>query len=124
MASLADWIQQSTENLDSLILEADDLNSRGIAAAQFYHSRQHIAALAEESSPMVTVDTELTASEWGLISPLFFLYMEKEQATLMEASQVMGITQYGRTSSEIQGEINAYEERLPRLAFTSPVITV
>lgn len=63
-----------------------------------------------------TQDFDLTPSEWGLIKMLFDLYLEKENATHIEASRGMGADVFGRTVSEVQGSIEALELNFPKMA--------
>ena len=72
----------------------------------------------------ITEDTELSLGEWGMIRPLFVLYVERETAVQLEASRAMGVEVFGRTVSEISAEITQYETMLPEKAFYQPVITV
>jgi hypothetical protein len=72
----------------------------------------------------VTDATVISQSEWAIIRPLFLLYVEREQAIHLEASRNFGVDVFGRSSAEIQQDIDLYEERLPNLAFSQPVITV
>lgn len=76
--------------------------------------------------PHETIDenTDITISEWSLIRPLFLLYVEREAALQLEASRVMGADVFGRSSSEISGEILQVESEMPHKAFWWPVITV
>lgn len=69
-------------------------------------------------------DFDLTPSEYGLIRPLFELYVELENAMGMEASRSSGIEQYGRSTAEIQAEITQQEELLPKKAFSCAIITI
>ena len=59
-----------------------------------------------------------------MIRPLFVLYVERETAVQLEASRALGVEVFGRTVSEIDGEITQYESMLPEKAFCQPVITV
>ena len=68
--------------------------------------------------------TDVTQQEWGVIKPLFILYVERENAIHLEASRQLGVDVYGRQSSEISQEITQMEEAIPRLAFYQPVISV
>lgn len=69
-------------------------------------------------------DFDLTPSEYGLIWPLFKLYVEREDATGQESSRSLGIEQYGRSSSEVEAAIVLYEEALPHRAFVAEIITI
>lgn len=64
------------------------------------------------------------ASEWGVIEPLWHLYMERERALMVEATRMMGDVSHGRMSSEIQADINLYESDMHIKAFVFPVVTV
>lgn len=97
-----------------------------IAAARLYAA---YGALQHGTYPVptfddITEDTELSLGEWGMIRPLFVLYVERETAVQLEASRALGVEVFGRTVSEIDGEITQYESMLPEKAFCHPVITV
>ena len=97
-----------------------------IAAARLYAA---YGALQHGTAPVptfddITEDTELSLGEWGMIRPLFVLYVERETAVQLEASRALGVEVFGRTVSEIDGEITQYESMLPEKAFCQPVITV
>ena len=97
-----------------------------IAATRLYAA---YGALKHGTEPVpefegITEDTELSLGEWGMIRPLFVLYVERETAVQLEASRAMGVEVFGRTVSEISGEITQYESMLPQKAFCQPVITV
>lgn len=79
-----------------------------------------------ETDPLTNIndDTELTAGEWSIIRPLFLLYCERETAIHLEASRGMGADPYGRSTSEISGDITQYEAEMSHKAFVHPCITV
>lgn len=83
-----------------------------------------VAGSPLEPVDWVTEKTVISQSEWAIIRPLFLLYVEREQAIYLEASRSFGAEVFGRSSPEIQQDIDLYEERLPNLAFSQPVITV
>lgn len=62
-------------------------------------------------------DFDLNPSEFGIIRPLFDLYVEHENAVMLEASRGMGADVFGRTVTEIQQDINLAEAELPKKAF-------
>lgn len=73
----------------------------------------------------ITEETELSVSEWAVISPLFNLYIEHLNALRLEASRASGIEPFGRSTSEIQQDITLMEnETLPQRAFSHVVLTV
>jgi hypothetical protein len=117
------------------ILDVPDLLAQGIAAANFHagyadlagHKAIPIADPAPDPPdpyPDITGNTDITVSEWALIRPLFLLYVERENAIQLEASRGMGIDPYGRSSSEVAGEITQIEMEYPHKAFMQQVITV
>lgn len=69
-------------------------------------------------------DFDLTPSEYAIIEPLFRLYVELENAMGMESSRSLGIEAYGRTTPEVQAEIQLREEALPRAAFYCAPISI
>lgn len=79
-----------------------------------------------EKDPISVIggDTELTVGEWSIIRPLFLLYCERETALHLEASRGLGADPYGRSSSEIAGDISQYEAEMSHKAFVHPCITV
>lgn len=73
----------------------------------------------------LTPDTELSVGEWVLASPLFYLYVELLNSTRLEASRAGGIDAFGRSSSEIQQDINVMEnETLPQKAYSAVIVTI
>lgn len=72
----------------------------------------------------ITPATTLTASEWGIIKPLFNLYCEYNNALLLESTRAMGLDVYGRASSEIKQDITIYEDDLPHKCFIEDMFTV
>jgi hypothetical protein len=80
-------------------------------------------------SPIAPVDwvdgtTVISQSEWAVIRPLFLLYVEREQALYLESTRAFGSEVYGRSSSEVQQDIDQAELELPDRAFVQPVISV
>lgn len=73
--------------------------------------------------PAITGATEISVSEWALIRPLFLLYIERENSIQLEASRGLGVDVYGRSSSEIAGDITQMEASLPHTAAFFGVIT-
>lgn len=102
------------------LLDADTVTAQAVAATRFY------AGFAELDTPATEIEaaTELTDSEWALIRPLFLLYVEREQALHVEASAMLGVSGFGRGTSEIAGEILQVEADMPRRAFFQPIFTV
>jgi hypothetical protein len=72
----------------------------------------------------LTDATVVSPSDWSIIRPLFLLYCEREQALMLESTRVMGADVFGRSSSEVQQDINTAEAELPQKAFIQPVFSI
>lgn len=81
-------------------------------------------ALPIKSLDLITSDTDLTAGEWAIVSPLFAVYADKENAIRLEATRGLGVDVYGRSVSEIAADIPAREEEAMQRAFQCAIITV
>ena len=75
---------------------------------------------------LVPIDQDLpvTLSEWGVMRPLWLLYVERDRAELLEATKMMGDVSFGRTSSEVAVDITNYEESMPLKAFSYDIFTI
>lgn len=134
LAELADRFA-SLERPVGNMLDMPTLLEQALAATRMYAGYAALAAhlaipIAEPPPeppapyPEITGLTDLTVSEWAVIRPLFLLYVERETALQLEASRGFGVDVFGRSSSEIAGDITVMESELPHLAFCRPVITV
>ena len=140
MATLAKLVSDflDRERPDGVILDPDTEMAQAIAATRFYAGyaiMSYARKAAEESEDDnaepelstacdITRSTDVTLSEWAIIRPLFILYVERETALNLEASRGMGVDPYGRTSSEISGDITQYEQEMSHKAFMEPAVTV
>lgn len=120
----AEYAQQ--DRPAGIIIDDAQVVRQLIAATRLYAA---YGALKHGTEPVptfddITEDTLLTLGEWGMIRPLFVLYVERETAVQLEASRAMGVEVFGRTVSEISAEITQYEAMLPEKAFCLPIITV
>lgn len=79
---------------------------------------------APTAYPEIAGSTDLTVSEWALIRPLFLLYVERENAIQLEASRGMGIDPFGRSSSEVAGDIVQMELGMPHSAALSLAFSI
>lgn len=107
-----------------LVLEDEEVLAQAVDATRYYLG---FGTLASGVSDLSDVDgrTDVSASEWVTISPLFRLYVEKENTLRLEASRSAGLEVYGRQASEIQSDITAMEtETLPQRAFAAPMFEV
>jgi hypothetical protein len=74
---------------------------------------------------VLDAQTEITPSEWSIIKPLYMLYVERENARVLETSRQQGVEVFGRDVSSVQADIERQEtEVMPRLAFFQPIETV
>lgn len=128
----------------SIVLEPEQVVAACVAAARFYAAYGDIESLSlsstlpqtvagvapdpeaiGDSSPALPIkkltlideDTDLTTGEWALIRPLFVLYVDRENAILLEASRGVGADPYGRSASEVAADIQREEEALPGKCF-------
>lgn len=110
-----------------VLLDREIVLAQAIAAVRMYAAYGGLKAF-EFAEPgledQITAGTPLSTSEWGIIRPLFILYVEKETALQLEASRGMGVDPYGRSSSEIASEIMQAEMELPHKAFCVPCFEV
>lgn len=73
----------------------------------------------------ITNKTILTPSEWGVIKVLAYLFAEKENALIQESSRVASHEPYGRSSSEVEQDIqNFRNEHFRRQAFYFSPFTI
>lgn len=110
-----------------VILDFPAIEAQLVCAARYYAAHASIDSLQNngvDAGVWVDSATALNQCEWGLIRPLFYLYIERENAILLEASGTVGVQSYGRQSSEVSQEITQYESTLPQLSFQQPMITV
>lgn len=107
------------------ILDEPGVLAQAIAAASFVAGYMALSAHAGVSPvPAIGGDTVVSLSEWALIRPLFLLYIEREQTMQLEATRVMGLDVFGRSSSEISGDITQLEAEIPRRAFFQGITTI
>lgn len=104
-----------------LVLEDEEVQPQAILATRYYIGYGRLESFngRRPSLDEIDVGTEVTASEWAIISPLFHLYVELENALRLEASRAAGLEVYGRQVSEIKADIRTQEiEELPQRAFS------
>ncbi|MDD5272657.1 MAG: hypothetical protein PHU14_08065 [Methylovulum sp.] len=112
----------SDERPDTLLLDFGTAMAQAMAAAWLVAGYAHIASL--NNGLPVDAATELTASEWALIRPLFLLYVERETALQLEASRTLGVELFGRPSAAVAADIAAAEANLGHQAFANPIINL
>lgn len=124
--TLADLVTSyiSTRRPGWLVLEDDEVTAQAVDATRFYLGFGTLAAGVVTLAD-VNDQVDVSPSEWATISPLFRLYVEKENALRLEASRAAGLEIYGRQPSEIQSDITVMEnETLPERAFAAPTFEV
>lgn len=121
---LVDLVQQHGWRV-GLVLDETDALDLALYAVRQYLAWGELASLPNTAAPSVLDGKlEMTLSEWGVIQPLFALYLELNNARALEASRSSGVEPYGRTVSEVQQSIDAMLEALPRKAFSMPMETI
>jgi len=83
-----------------------------------------VASPVTATSQIDDPDIDLTAGEWASIKRLFELYVEHENAMMLEASRSQGADVFGRAVSEIQSEIAQTELDLRKTAYYQDGFTV
>jgi hypothetical protein len=125
IASYTDLLQEGVvlgeEAIAGHIIEAIHVYA-GYAPLGNYDDETVFQLLIED--PVGRLDIELTLSEYTLIKPLYDLYIELENAIALEATRGQGLDVYGRSSSEVQGDVTQMENDFHRLAFVEPFFTV
>ena len=128
MWTLAELVQEymDKDRPAGVILDDEQVMQQLIAATRMYASYGRLSVSENDTASFeeITVDTVINTSEWGVIRPLFMLYVERETAIQLEASRAMGVEVYGRSVSEIAGEIMQVEAELPHRAFMQPVLSL
>lgn len=117
--TLADLVEAfvTERQASGLFLDSDRVLGAAVAATRFYMGWAPLDSTATLTIASVTGTTDLSDGEWSIIAPLFRLYVERETAVVVEASRAVGLDAVGRSSSEIEGEIQQRETEMPQLAF-------
>lgn len=114
----------TTERPVGVLLDEQTVLAQAIAATRFYAGYAVLRARENADSVLIDKEIDITESEWALIRPLFMLYTERETALQQEASRMMGVEPFGRSTSEIISEIAQAEADMPRKAFFQAIVTV
>lgn len=105
-----------------LVVDDEVVLSQAIKAVRYYTGYGDLAFL--ESNEVLNKSTKLDKSEVAVISPLFELYVERENALILESSRSQGVEVYGRTVSEVMSDITQKELEIQNLAFEVDFFTV
>lgn len=100
-----------------LVLDDEEVMAQAVDGTRYYLGWGTLGG-ARPALDDVDESTEVSASEWAIISPLFVLLVEKENSLRLEASRSGGLELYGRQSSEVEADIRIMkDETLPQRAF-------
>lgn len=113
--------------LKTSLFLVEDLEDFIIQATQEYQAwgRLEVDKQNGNQPVLLTSQTPIHASEWGVIYPLAQLFMELENALIQESSRLASYEPYGRNSSEVSADINLFRQEHFRLwAFEEPIITI
>lgn len=106
-----------------VILDENTITAQCLEAVKFYLGYGDLSNYDRERDEL-TKETLLTKSEVAVINPLFKLYVERENALILESSRSLGVESYGRSVSEISNEIQQKEQEIQNLAFSSDIFTI
>jgi hypothetical protein len=113
-----------------LVLTDVEVTTAMVKAVRFFAGYASLAHFANQPTPITPTVTQidstvaLTTSEWAIIQPLFNAYVDHENAIRLEASRGLGLDVFGRSVSEMAGEIKQLEADLPRKAFYQAIVNV
>lgn len=130
MSTIAELVGNflTNEHPLSVVLDPPTVLAQAVAAAKFYAGYALLEEFTDSTPPYPDIDDgiDLSDSEWALIKPLFFLYVERETATHLEASRGSGgdAFVFGRSSSEIDQDIANAHREMPMNAFFQPIETI
>lgn len=153
--TLAELAESYLAALPGLVLDEAQTTAMAVAAARFYAGYGDIISVSQSdvllSAPgageaypvapdpapaqradlpirnlgLITGTTDISTGEWAIIRPLFVLYCERGNATLIEATRGLGVDVFGRTVSEVAQAIESMEnEILPSKCFATTVQTI
>lgn len=118
---MADFYLSENRPIGIVIDEAIVL-AQAVKAARYYEGFGGLELL--DWSKNIGPDTPLTKGESSVITPLFELYVERENALILESGRSLGVEVYGRTVSEISTDIAQKELEIQNLAFYFDYFTV
>lgn len=105
-----------------IVVSDDVILAQACKAAKYYLGFGELDNAQQADA--VDGNTTLSKSEWAVIMPLFELYVERENALILESSRALGIEVYGRTISEVSSDIQQKELEIQNLAFSYDFFTV
>ena len=105
-----------------LVIEDENVKEQAVLASRQFAAWGDLSGAIPGDGELEAISGDMTVStsEWGVIKPLFMLYVERENARALEASRGQGVDVYGRDANTIEVDIRQYETLdLPRLAFSA-----
>ena len=101
-----------------------ELSAHRTQRLEWEQARAFDPSLPKPTPAAINQELVVSASEWAIISELWHLYMEREQAKQLEATRSLGADTFGRSTSEIQADINQAHTDLPLRAFSFEIVTI
>jgi hypothetical protein len=136
---LSDLVASFLEDNAGLVLDSPAVAKQLKRATRLYSGYRRIESLRLYDADGVEIDPfpvtadnaiegdqdiDLTAGEWAIIEPLAKLYVDEQNAIHLEASRGLGVDPYGRSASEIAGEVRQLEDEFPYRCFVFECETV
>lgn len=127
MATLRKWAMSMDVND---MLDDDEVGAQALRACTFASAFVNFEKEVDSDGNMIvvdaeiTLDTELSRFDWGLISPLFALYCQRKVALMLEASRPLQVEVFGRSVGEIDSEIRQLEDDYSRRTFMEQCSTI
>lgn len=101
-----------------------ELSAHRAQRLEWEQARAFDPSLPRPTPAAIGQELEVSDSEWAIITDLWHLYMERDQAKQLEATRSLGADSFGRTTSEIEADIRAEHENLPMRAFSFEIVTI
>lgn len=115
----------SQEQIENLFLEAvNEASGYGDLVNGRVVTSEDNCPVIIDNAKLITAATVLSESDWAVIKPLAQLLVDLETARLQEATKNHGLDPFGRSSAEIENDLNAYRAELPKKMFACPIVTI
>lgn len=118
---MVNFYQQENRPL-GIVVDEVVIEAQAIKAVKYYLGFGNLSHVSEDNN--LTLSSSLNKSEWAVIMPLFELYVERENALILESSRALGVEVYGRSVSEVANDITQKELEIQNLAFSHEFFTV
>lgn len=117
---MVDFYQRENRPL-GIVVDDVVIEAQAIKAVKYYLGFGDLSCVENNE---LTLSSLLNKSEWAVIMPLFELYVERENALILESSRALGVEVYGRSVSEVANDITQKELEIQNLAFSHEFFTV